>query len=647
MSHSSHVRPSPVKTYLDQYEQLTKDPKTKPQWVSYDPMKSGYTTEPMDGANEWVLRIAVLAEDMEKAVTALAPTLIAHELTFKCVTFGARDEKGELNKKNLYAVWNGITCDLDENSDRDPRGKEICIYMRQNIYTKKSEYLPEKWKDLMLQWWLILVKAGVSLGVQSTPSGDRAIHCEMGFASPFSIASFRPYKQRHGMLYETFYNPQGALDPLLGITFYASDFVGNYCPLFESARTIYRIKNATPDNGCSIQLLSDRIQAIREKSNITVSLEKELKNMQRNLYLLPEEKLHEHQTILIETAKEFIKLGLEGRIPRDANEPNLMSLRCFKQANYFCRNLIELSEMIEKKQHEVIILKSQIMQLDEKKISTSEVEKLKIEFVNNTQHIKFYLENLTDDVHRFKIELNEEKLSEKLKEIIEELNLLKNDYLNSPDVLKEFCKIAHIEYKTEVSREEKSESKEEKIERSIPSKSLPVEVQKMIDAYPAYMQLFYRQLINLKNHSHPPLEQSSLLPNTDYIERNRLKLDWSEKIAMYQKQQFQHVKIIFLKNQKKIIENMTQNLGFFGSHSFIICGGKKRSSPKIISKIHTCITQAEEDGSWEKAFNHIDECLGNTSPEMTRKHYFWNTRSATTTDHLKNMQTAFIEFKKH
>ncbi len=181
-------------------------------------------TEISDSSNnglsrDWQFRIAIDPEpsNIQKAAEVLAEIFHKNnrDLQFKVFIPPA-------NPKNSESVWDG-TQKSSGDTDRDQRGKEVCVYMRYDERTRKYEMTPEDWKELMLESWAKLQKAGVKMGYLMPPYGDRAVPASEGLSAPFSYTAFKPYNQRNGILFEKNFNPKLFSDPLEGIEFTPSD----------------------------------------------------------------------------------------------------------------------------------------------------------------------------------------------------------------------------------------------------------------------------------------------------------------------------------------------------------------------------------------------------------------------------------------
>lgn len=115
--------------------------------------------------------------------------------------------------------------------DRDQRGKEICVYMEYCLSKNKPEYYegqaypnPAYLKILMLSIWKALQDEGVELAYSSPSRGEKEVHCEQEFITPFTYSSNKPYKKRHGILHQhDDYNPERYQDPLESVSISLKD----------------------------------------------------------------------------------------------------------------------------------------------------------------------------------------------------------------------------------------------------------------------------------------------------------------------------------------------------------------------------------------------------------------------------------------
>lgn len=188
---------------------------THDDWVSVNGM---YTESAVNSGIEpfWQFRVAIkpTRENAIKAMKALAvlPQFIAEDhLEFK-VFLPA--EASDLH------TWDGtVSC-----GDRDQRGKEICVYMTHLMGRIKPEYYNGNYpsqdylKKLVLDMWKALQDAGVEMAYITPGVGEKELPCDDSMLTPFSYSSFKPYKQRYGILNEKDYNPTLQQDPLAEVT---------------------------------------------------------------------------------------------------------------------------------------------------------------------------------------------------------------------------------------------------------------------------------------------------------------------------------------------------------------------------------------------------------------------------------------------
>lgn len=130
---------------------------------------------------------------------------------------------------NDLSEWDGTL----RGSDRDQRGKEICIYMECIKHGVKPGYYDGDYpslpylKKLMLDIWKVLQDAGVEMAYVAPNVTERSIKVTDGSMTPFMYTSFKPYKQRHGLLHERGYNPTNKKDPLEGLEISTRDLAQN------------------------------------------------------------------------------------------------------------------------------------------------------------------------------------------------------------------------------------------------------------------------------------------------------------------------------------------------------------------------------------------------------------------------------------
>jgi hypothetical protein len=145
-------------------------------------------------------RIAINPSDpdnLKKAYLLLINIFEEHQVFFKMMGF---DEK-------VLPVWDPTLINMEEgetlreytlrtDTDRDQRGKEICVYFRPT----KDDNSPVFWQNLMLACWKKLQDEGVKLGYVAQPYGDARIEAEEGILVPFTYSLGLAWKQRHGIL---------------------------------------------------------------------------------------------------------------------------------------------------------------------------------------------------------------------------------------------------------------------------------------------------------------------------------------------------------------------------------------------------------------------------------------------------------------
>lgn len=190
---------------------------------TYDP----YVNE--SHKRQWEFRIAVLPsrENLNNAVEALKIVFQKEEnagIDFKCLVLN-----NEEDAKLVSEGWDGT---IASGSDRDQRGKEICVYMAFDPQTNQYQRSPDQFKKLMLDCWKSLIDQGVEkIGYHSIPNGDNPVATEIGLSTPFSYTCYKPYKNKHGLLFQTNYNPFNHPDPLQGVIITSDDLLNYQIPL--------------------------------------------------------------------------------------------------------------------------------------------------------------------------------------------------------------------------------------------------------------------------------------------------------------------------------------------------------------------------------------------------------------------------------
>lgn len=182
--------------------------------------------DPQEKPREWEFRIAVLPhkDNLNMAAQALASVFSRPEnagIDFKCLFWN----------REAYAPeeWDGT---LGFGSDRDQRGKEICVYMAYNPQTDTYQRTPAQWKELMLSCWKALLDAGVQgIGYAACPTGDKSVTAEIGLTTPFTYTAWKPYTNRHGILHQDYYNPLNHKNPLQDVIFTLNDLARSGIPL--------------------------------------------------------------------------------------------------------------------------------------------------------------------------------------------------------------------------------------------------------------------------------------------------------------------------------------------------------------------------------------------------------------------------------
>jgi hypothetical protein len=229
---------------------------------------------------EWEFRISVLPtqENLNKVVTALSK-VFAHpsndDIAFKCLVL---NEEKQNDASSLG--WDGTQTQLNAPSDRDQRGKEICIYMRYDPEKKQYQRTPLQWKQLMLTCWKTLLTHDVQgLGYAYTPAGDKAVNTELGISSPFTYTSFKPYKGRHALLFASDYNPNHHADPLQGVVITHADLETYQIPKESVSQLMSdRIAYLTKHTQQAHDALAQEIKTLDDKTPVEVKETDTLKN---------------------------------------------------------------------------------------------------------------------------------------------------------------------------------------------------------------------------------------------------------------------------------------------------------------------------------------------------------------------------------
>lgn len=228
----------------------------------------------------WQFRIAILPtkDNLNKAMQAITQLFDQkkYDFVFKVLS---------LNDKECN--WDGTRFDPKKailKNDREQRGKEICVHMRFNPKTQSFECTPLQWKTVMLECWQALVAHQVEgIGYTYTPSGDKAVMAESGYLTPFSYASFKPETGRHGILYQTNYNPNTQRDPLARIVISKED-LSKY-ELVKQAEDMHSFRSATirQHSEDATQLLTAQFKAIND-AKAYPSLDTLLKRLKDEVY---------------------------------------------------------------------------------------------------------------------------------------------------------------------------------------------------------------------------------------------------------------------------------------------------------------------------------------------------------------------------
>ncbi len=147
--------------------------------------------------------------------------------------------------QGVQAGWDGCLT----GSDRDQRGKEICIYMEHldgnypDYYDPETGYPKVEYlKDLMIDTWKALEEEGVEFSYITPGKSEKEVICEDMSNTPFSYSSFKPYKGRHGILHSTEYNPMKLHDPLAELKITSNDLANAGITRLTAVNSLKRIE---------------------------------------------------------------------------------------------------------------------------------------------------------------------------------------------------------------------------------------------------------------------------------------------------------------------------------------------------------------------------------------------------------------------
>lgn len=193
----------------------------------YNPGSGRILNGEVDGVEahtrQWEFRIAIYPsrDNLNKAINALSHVFSNEqhaEIAFKCFALNNPNEDAD---EIVRLQWDGTTA---QGTDRDQRGKEICVYMTYSPQAKQYIRTPEQWKDLMLECWKALLDAEVEqIGYAHCPTGDKMVSAQSGIYTPFTYTAYKPWRGAHGILFQTTYNPYHHPDPLDGVVITSKD----------------------------------------------------------------------------------------------------------------------------------------------------------------------------------------------------------------------------------------------------------------------------------------------------------------------------------------------------------------------------------------------------------------------------------------
>lgn len=344
----------------------------------------------------WQFRISVFPnkENLEKAAIVLAD--IFEGLEFKCLMLND-EERDDVRK----IPWDGTSVGFDQGgaSDRDQRGKEVCVYMRFDSQEKAYEAYPSQWKELMLTAWRALQDAGVEIGYITPPVGDKEIIVtgENGdWVTPFSYTSNKPWQGRHGILLESVYNPNPKLnhshnpngydDPLEGVVFTETDLLNagiqfNALKDMQKKRIAYQTEHLKESKANIITYL----QSVNFNKNIFLSIKSiidELKNLEN-----PEDKIN-----FIKAKEEEIR-WIAVHFPRKA-DTSLSQTNAAGTLQHY------LTEVISGESKELGNFEAALTKLYQSKDAEQEIQ----ETLNDFAHDKWVMDFLGHNINTYNLE---------------------------------------------------------------------------------------------------------------------------------------------------------------------------------------------------------------------------------------------------
>lgn len=248
--------------------------------LTADELKRYREKKDMTVLKEWQFHIAILPtkENLSKAMFAIAELFDQKKYDF---VFRV------LSLNNNECNWDGALFDPKKEpapSDRDQRGKEMSVSMRFNPKTQSFECTPEQWKTVMLECWQALVKHQVEgIGYAHTPFGDKAVMAESDCTTPFSYAAYKQDAERHGILYQTAYNPNTHRDPLARVVISKAD-LAKY-DLLKQADEMHALRASSilQHSTNTAKLLTAQFKAIHDAKAIP-ALDIQLKRLRDDVY---------------------------------------------------------------------------------------------------------------------------------------------------------------------------------------------------------------------------------------------------------------------------------------------------------------------------------------------------------------------------
>lgn len=228
-----------------------------------------------DSEEFWQFRVSILPTEanINKAFTALNNKL--------ALANDHPDIKLAYLRDNEINLWDGT---LSDGSDRDQRGKELCVYMDRVQGGTNFAFSEEYIKGLMLTIWKILEDAGVEISYITPTNAEKEMASDTFILTPFTYSSFKPYESADGILHANEYNPNKyEKDPLKGVFFSHADLkntgIKNYNALSISAS---RLDYMNTHYKKAMTRLYDRIDSLAQTHSTYESEKAKLDNLIKN-----------------------------------------------------------------------------------------------------------------------------------------------------------------------------------------------------------------------------------------------------------------------------------------------------------------------------------------------------------------------------